>query len=803
MGIDDVVRVCEGRFVVVGRPDPNRAHPCGASAGDVGPSEITDVHGVLRGHVEGFEGGLEDPGMRLRKAPLVGEDRGAEGRQETVAIEERTHDAAGGEARIADQRAADSGVAESLERVPGAVDRSDVPGMGSLFECGVERVEGGVRRGDAELFERPVRDLAGARGDFVRPQLHVTAPGGIEGASGFARFELPAGRSCGGFEGRHAQAVRDFPAIFDDQGLPAIESDGARRIGEGHARRFFAEGGLSNRAKSAPFGSRKGPARSSFSPVPVDIAPCTNTFRGDSARGWPPKCADKGGGTMGFSQAGRHSLLAFVWMGLAAVIFSSSACRSSGESEPASGESTIEVTSEVTAEITTEETRAVMHELLGALRTLLPQAVAGELGDPERKAQQAAALASLRNRAQALSTHGSPLPTGSRLLATALVEDARRAEGFFERGRYESAGFLVARMVDDCTGCHSRTAAADAPISAGFVDADGLEGLDLLERAEIAAATRRFDRSLSLYEEAFAKPSASPDVLLAPITRYLVVALRVAREPDRAAKTIGGLRDRAGTAPEVAKDLAHWHRALEETSRDELKGTNVEAATSAMERAEALARYPADRRPLVDYLIASTRLNDLVSQPQDSPETAAALYELLGRAEFRIAQNIWQTRADLYWEAAIRLAPASPAARRAFDALEREVRAGYTGSGGVRLPAEEAERIASLRALVDDEGASALEGAELFTQHCAICHGMDAKGRGRVAGDLYWHPADLTRIADRRGGAFPRDVVFALISRRDPLGAHQSPEMPRWGKFWRDDARIEALVDYLERIQVR
>lgn len=494
---------------------------------------------------------------------------------------------------------------------------------------------------------------------------------------------------------------------------------------------------------------------------------------------------------MRFSQEGRRSPLALVLTAVVAVVFLSISDPAFAEADDA----------ETTA--APDETRAAMHELLGALRILLPDAVAGELGSPARKEAQTAALASLGHRAQALSIHGSPLPSGSRLLATALVEDAWRARKFYERGRYDSAGFLIARMVDDCTGCHSRVASADAPISAGFVDAGGLERLDLLERAEIAAATRSFDRSLSLYEEAFAKPSASPDVLLAPITRYLVVALRVAREPERAAATIADLRKREGVAPEVAKDLAQWHRTLAATSRESLAAASVEAATAAMERAESLARYPADRRPLVDYLVASTLLNDLVAKPQDSPETVASLYERLGRAEFRIAQNIWQTRADLYWEAAIRLAPGSAAARRAFDALEQEIRAGYTGSGGVRLPVEEAKRIAYLRALIDNEGPNPRDGEQLFTQHCAICHGNDAKGRGRVAGDLYWHPADLTTIAARRGGDFPRDVVFELIARRDPLGAHQSPEMPRWGKFWRDDARIEALVDYLERIQVR
>ncbi|GEM_PF-1913138 len=447
-------------------------------------------------------------------------------------------------------------------------------------------------------------------------------------------------------------------------------------------------------------------------------------------------------------------------------------------------------------------TRAAMHELFGALRVLLPAAVSGELGDEAERDRQAAALATLRDHGQMLGTHGSPLPSGSRLLATALGEDAARAEAFFARERFDSAAWLVTRIVDDCTGCHSRQASADAPITAGFVDAGTLEGLDRIERAEIAAATRQFERALDLYETAFDDADTSPEALLGPITRYLVVAIRVARDPERAAPTLGRLARREGLAPAFARDLSHWFRALQATSRSELDGTTLAAATSTVERAEGLSRYPADRRPLVDYLVASTQLNDLAAQPQDDPDSAAAIYELLGRAEAGISQNIWQTRADLYWETAIRLAPRSPAAKRAFAALEREVRAGYTGSSGIHLPADEAARIERLRALVERPAPNVYDGATLFAQHCALCHGAEATGRGPLASELMWNPADLTTIAARGDGTFPRERVFELIARRDPLGSHQSPEMPRWGKYWTDDSKIDALVTYLESIQV-
>ena len=450
-----------------------------------------------------------------------------------------------------------------------------------------------------------------------------------------------------------------------------------------------------------------------------------------------------------------------------------------------------------------DRTRTAMHELFAALGELLPPAVSGELGAPEQSAAQAESLAVLRRRSGELAEHGGPLPPGARLLATALEDDATRAETFFSRGAYQSAAFLIARIVDDCSGCHSRLPSGNAPVSAGFVDSRRMQGLDGVERAEIAAATRQFDRALELFESAFRASDASPEILLSPLTRYLIVSLRVARDPGRAAATIGRLARRDDLPPVVARDLAHWHRALEATSAKDLEGTTVAAATAALERAEGLARHGADRRPLVEFLVASTQANDLAAKPQDSPQDVALLYELLGRAEQGIAQNIWSTRADLYWETAIRLSPGSPAAKRAFESLETEIRAGYTGSSGLHLPDDEAQRIEALRALVSARPKNIHDGAELFAQHCALCHGADALGRGPLAGELMWNPADLTSIAARNDGEFPRELVFERIARRDPLAPHQSPQMPRWGKFWVDDSKIDALVTYLESIQVR
>jgi mono/diheme cytochrome c family protein len=116
------------------------------------------------------------------------------------------------------------------------------------------------------------------------------------------------------------------------------------------------------------------------------------------------------------------------------------------------------------------------------------------------------------------------------------------------------------------------------------------------------------------------------------------------------------------------------------------------------------------------------------------------------------------------------------------------------------------------------EGAAAQDGdvgAELYLDHCATCHGVDATGQGPMAGVLVIKPADLTKLAANNGGEFPTARVAARIDGRDPLVSHGSP-MPVYGYFFEgEDTAIKApsgqpimtslpiadLVVYLKSIQ--
>jgi mono/diheme cytochrome c family protein len=82
----------------------------------------------------------------------------------------------------------------------------------------------------------------------------------------------------------------------------------------------------------------------------------------------------------------------------------------------------------------------------------------------------------------------------------------------------------------------------------------------------------------------------------------------------------------------------------------------------------------------------------------------------------------------------------------------------------------------------------AMSGKELYGRFCASCHGVEGRGDGPVAESLNVETPDLTLIARRAGGVFPRENVLRIIDGRHIIGAHGLRTMPVWGE---DLARVE------------
>jgi mono/diheme cytochrome c family protein len=103
-----------------------------------------------------------------------------------------------------------------------------------------------------------------------------------------------------------------------------------------------------------------------------------------------------------------------------------------------------------------------------------------------------------------------------------------------------------------------------------------------------------------------------------------------------------------------------------------------------------------------------------------------------------------------------------------------------------------------------------LTGEYSFKFYCASCHGVGAKGDGPVAPALRTRPSDLTTLARRSGGAFPRArIIDTLVGGGTAVPSHGTGDMPVWGPIFRGldqsdtqvRVRIQNIADYIETLQ--
>lgn len=349
-----------------------------------------------------------------------------------------------------------------------------------------------------------------------------------------------------------------------------------------------------------------------------------------------------------------------------------------------------------------EKTRARMREIFASMQMLLPLAADGDLGEPDARKAVTRALESLAKDADLLAAHAGEGDPARSYLGRSLATDARNALDRYREGRTESAAFLVLQATENCIACHSKLRSpGDSPVAASFMDAAALAKFRPEERARLQIATRQFDDALSTLEGLFADPAVHPSAMLGALTDYLLVSVRVRGDYDRPIPVLEKLAARPDLWMQLRGDVEQWIRDLRELGA--LRGEAPSLATARRLVEEARTRYPLgpDQRNLVRYIVASSQILRWLDAGDHPAAERSEAWKLLGVCELQTGDTFWLSQAEFYLETAIRTAPGTDAARRAYELLEAEMIGSFTGAAGVDLPPSIAARLTELRKLAE------------------------------------------------------------------------------------------------------
>ncbi|MCW8842579.1 MAG: cytochrome c [Rhodobacteraceae bacterium] len=108
------------------------------------------------------------------------------------------------------------------------------------------------------------------------------------------------------------------------------------------------------------------------------------------------------------------------------------------------------------------------------------------------------------------------------------------------------------------------------------------------------------------------------------------------------------------------------------------------------------------------------------------------------------------------------------------------------------------------------------EGAAIYAENCAMCHGATGRGNGEAAAGMTPAPADLTLLARDNGGAFPVSRVLSQVDGYLKGEKGGGDDMPEFGALLEGDLvpvetddgvmtptprPLAALLAYLETVQ--
>jgi len=309
-------------------------------------------------------------------------------------------------------------------------------------------------------------------------------------------------------------------------------------------------------------------------------------------------------------------------------------------------------------------------------------------------------------------TGANPLPPESdptlQYLSGLFDRQLKYANRSLKAGQVAYARRVLSKTAGYCIACHTRhDKGPDFPF---FELEPNLKALSLVERAELLAATRQFDKALDEFEKAAADKTLSksrPFEWERAVRQGVNLAVRVKTDPARTSKLI----EKALTVEEAPqffrRELQAWKESVgiwkteaakEAKTEDEL----FEQAVYLNGAARVKQTYPLDHAGDIYYLRASAAVHKLLSANPQGKHAAEALL-LAGNAYRLLGEPIVTPLPELYFEACVRQSPHSQVARLCYERYEESIYFGYSGSGGTFIPENLQENMKELKTLAAEK----------------------------------------------------------------------------------------------------
>ncbi len=353
-------------------------------------------------------------------------------------------------------------------------------------------------------------------------------------------------------------------------------------------------------------------------------------------------------------------------------------------------------------------TKSVMHGIFEPVSELTPLSLQREgFSSVKNRKKIKANLEKLAANAGKLETHAKGKDIGFQFLSHSLARDSKESLKWFNKKRYDESQFVFNNLTENCIACHSqRAGASNFPPAAEFFKKVDVSKLPLLEKAQFQVATRQFDDALTSYEAYFASSDMTPSQmsLMEAFPDYLKLCIRIKADPTRAIAVLEKWKERPGVPDYMVVNINYWTASLREINdKKYMTGDTLATAEKLFQLAQKDPYITLDRSKLIYFIATSGVLQRFLAAGKGSPADIAEAYYLSGICESVIGRSFWISETEFFLEAAIRAAPGTATAEKAYAVLEEQIYFEFSGSSGTHIPEDMKVLLEELRKLAKNK----------------------------------------------------------------------------------------------------
>lgn len=360
-----------------------------------------------------------------------------------------------------------------------------------------------------------------------------------------------------------------------------------------------------------------------------------------------------------------------------------------------------------------------MHDLADTVSSLLPDLVSNNKSssnDIKRLEKQTKRLMDLAHTVNmGPNSPNNVLPPDAdptiTFISSLFERETKHAYQAIKAGQTEYAKSVLKMVTGYCIACHTRNdQGPDFPV---FPLKARVDSLPEIEKGELFAATRQFDKALASFESVIANTEIAKKRQIEwgrAVRNAFMISIRVKRDPDKALSILQKI-ETLPSPPEFFKgylvawkeSITHWKKEGTWVAAKQTEESLFKEATRLMEEGRKLQKFQFDHSADVQYLRASSLIHDLLSSHPHGRRTGEG-FKMAGIAYELLEDRFISPLPEMYYEACIRQSPHTKNALECFQRYEERIYFGYSGSGGTSIPEDVSALLQELKSIAAEQG---------------------------------------------------------------------------------------------------